>query len=180
MKPQYALCLWILLAPVVLPGDCPQSLSELAKKEAERRKLLDQQGIEAKRIDQKDAAKLAAKGNISLSSLPPNSRSPSMPPTQLGKKPSLEKYRTALQRLDSEIRRDEERLASLRKRLELEKDVPIRLGRGGRPSAASISMARLQNQVQDLEIKLRRLRDDRLKTYDAARKAGFLPGDLKP
>lgn len=180
MKPQYALCLWILLAPVALPGACPQSLSELAKKEAERRKLLDQQGIEAKKIDQGDTAKLAAKGNVSLSSLPPGSRPPSMSKTQPGKKPSLEKYRTELRNLDSEIRRDDERLASLRKRLELEKDLPIRLGRGGRPSAASTSKARLQNQIQDLESKLKRLRQDRLKTYDAARKAGFLPGDLKP
>ena len=180
MKPQYALCLWILLAAMTLPGAGPQSLSELAKKEAERRKLLDQQGIEAKKIEQRDTAKLAGKGNISISSLPPDSRPTSTSPTKPGKRPSLEKYRTELRNLDSEIRRDEERLASLRKRLELEKDAPIRLGRGGRLNAASTTQARLQNQVQDLEIRLKRLRDERLKTYDAARKAGFLPGDLKP
>ena len=179
MKPQYALCLWILLAPVALPGAGPQSLTELAKKEAERRKLLEQQGIKAKEINQQDAAKLAAKGSISLSSPPPNSKSSSTSSTQPGKRPSLESYRTALRNLDSQIRRDEERLASLRKRLELEKDAPIRLGRGSGSSAAGNARTRLENQIQDLENKLKRLRDDRLKTYDSARKAGFLPGELR-
>lgn len=162
MRPQYALFLLLLSL---------QSLSELAKKEAERRKLLDQQGIEAKKIDQ---GNLAVKGNITLSSSPPKLSS-----TESGKRPSLEKYRTQLRNLDSEIRRDDERLASLRKRLDLEKDVPIRLGRGGRTGTAETARKRLEDQILDLEIRLKRLRADRLKTYDAARKAGFLPGELK-
>ena len=179
MKPQYALCLIMLLAPAAYAQASSQSLGELAKKEAERRKLLDQQGIEAKKIGQEDVAKLAAKGNVSVSSLPPDSRPPFVSPTQPGRKPSLEKYRTELRNLDSEIRRNEERLASLRKRRELEQDMPVRLGRGGRVSVARNARALLQNQIQDLEVKLKRLRDERLKTYDAARKAGFLPGELK-
>jgi len=162
MRPKYALFLMLLSL---------QSLSELAKKEAERRKLLDQQGIEAKKIDQRDHA---AKGNVTLSSPPPK-----VSPAESGKKPSLERYRTLLRNLDSEIRRDEERLASLRKRLEIEKDAPLRLGRHGKSSTAETATRRLENQILDLEIKLKRLRDDRLKTYDAARKAGFLPGELK-
>ena len=167
MRTKYALFLLLLSL---------QSLSELAKKEAERRKLLDQQGIETKKIDQGD---IAAKGNITLSSPPP--RSKVLPSSnQSGKKPSLEKYRTELRNLDSGIRRDEERLASLRKRLEIEKDRPIKLGRGGTAGTAEASRKRLENQILDLDTRLKRLRDDRLKTYDAARRAGFLPGELKP
>ncbi len=179
MKPHYALCTWILLAPGIIPTAGAQSLTEIAKKEAERRKLLDQKGIEAKKIEQGDLSNLSPKGNVSLSSLPPESHSPARLPVETEKKPSLEKYRTGLRSLDAEIIRNEERLASLRKRLEQEKDVPIRLGRGGRTGAAVNSKAKLESQVQELEIKLKRLRADRLKMYDAARKAGFLPGELK-
>jgi len=162
MRPKYALFLMLLSL---------QSLSELAKKEAERRKLLDQQGIEAKRIDQRD---LSGRGNVTLSSPPPK-----VPSTEPEKKPSLERYRTQLRNLDSGIRRDEERLASLRKRLEIEKDAPVRLGRRGRSTTVETATKRLENQILELEIRLKRLREDRLKTYDAARKAGFLPGELK-
>jgi hypothetical protein len=178
MRPQHTFCVWIFLSAASVAAAGSQSLTEIAKKEAERRRLLDQQGIEARKIEQENVPGLASKGSVSLSSLP-GSGPPARLPAQTGRKPSLEQYRTGLRTFDAEIVRSEERLGALRKRLDLEKDAPIRLGRGVRPGAAGNSKAKLQSQIQDLEIKLKRLRTDRLKLYDTARKAGFLPGELK-
>ena len=175
MKPEYVLFASILWLSVV-PAVRPQSLADLAKKEAERRKLMDQQGAESKSIRQGDPAILAPNGNLSTSSIPRSKTGSAKETTD--PKPSLQKIRTVLQKLDGEIRREEERLASLQRRLEVERDTPVKLGRVTSRSGMTSSHQRLLVQIEDVKAKIRRLKGDRLKTYDSGRKAGFLPGEL--
>jgi chromosome segregation ATPase len=144
-----------------------QSLADLARKEAERRKQLDQQGVPAKVITQTETSKLAPEGAISVSSIPRTTVS-SSGSDKPGKKRSLEKYREELNRLDREIRAGEEHLVSARKKLETEKK---------RMQLTSAKL-RLQEQIQDLETRVKRLKEERLKAYDQARRAGYLPGEL--
>jgi hypothetical protein len=174
MKPLHGLFTCALIA---MNASAPQSLSELARKEAERRKAMDQLGIQGKTVEQGDSARLAPGGNVSLSKLPPISKSLPKPPAQLGEKASANKYRTELQQFDREIRRNEERLTSLRGRLQTERAAPVRLGKGSGRMVSAVQ-ERLQAQINDLEAKIKRLRDDRLRVYDSGRKAGFLPGEL--
>ncbi len=143
-----------------------QSLVDLAKKEAERRKQIDEQGIEVKVITQSDA-KLAPEGAISVSSIPDRfetAKSSEKP----AKKHSLEKFRDQLNRFDREIRACEERLISTRRRLESER----------RNFKKSGTKQKSQTQIQDLETKIARLKEERLKSYNQARRAGYLPDEL--
>jgi hypothetical protein len=152
-----------------------QSLAEAARKEAERRKNLDQNGIEAKVIEEDDLPQAALLANVSISS----PVLPSKPPSkESASKAKVQPYRSALQRYDREIKQREEKLNSLRARLNAEKWALPKLGKMTRSSGSSSSQEKLKVQIQDLELKLVQLRRERLETYDAGRKAGFLPGEL--
>ena len=87
-------------------------------------------------------------------------------------------YRTSLQKLDRAIQQTEARLASKRARL--------RPGSGQIPAAEwrraktrlKIAQGRLQAEIEELQLKLKQLRDERFEVYEAGKKAGFMPGEL--
>jgi hypothetical protein len=151
-----------VLSTALLPA---QSLAEAARKEAERRKALEEQGVQSKTIVRQGSPVRSAPTNSS----PKSEISPS------GKSPSATRYRVALEKLQGEILRAQERLDAVRKRLEVEKNAPLRIGRSANLAG---DWQKLQAQVAEWESRLSRLKEERRKTYDEARKAGFLPGEL--
>jgi len=154
---------------------CLQSLTDVAREEAQRRKELEQQGIEGKVINP-DAAQ---GGNLTVSTVSPVTAPKSTSEKSIGTgRTSLHRFRTALEKLDQTIRQDEERLASQRARLESERwEIPRSRKSSGR-GKSSKSESKLQEEIDELEIKLKQLRQERSETYEAGKKAGFLPGEL--
>lgn len=154
-----------------------QSLAEAARREAERRKSLVQQGIEGKVIGEETLPPQPT-ANRAASSIPERARPGAGKEPLTGRRTPAGPYRSVLRRIDNEIRRCEERLAVLRRRHEAEKFALPRSGRSANSRAAGSSRERIFWQIQDTESKLKRLRQERLEAYDAGRKAGFLPGEL--
>jgi len=154
-----------------------QSLAEAARKEAERRKILEQQEIKGKVINSESLERNSGAA-VSTSKLPggPGRPGPGLP--SASDRRTVVSYRSALLRLDQNIRQGEDRLAALKRRYEEEKDTLPRLGRITGRNAAGSTRERLRRQIEEMQVKLRRLRQDRLETYDAGRKAGFMPGEL--
>jgi hypothetical protein len=151
---------------------CLQSLTDIAREEAQRRKLLDQQGIEAKVIIRK-----AAGGSRDTDDSP--SVRPVVNKSHAQKDLTfLRRYRNALQKLDRSIRQNEDKLRLLRARLQLKKNDSQKLSKKSGALSAS-PQDRLREQIEDLEIKLKQLQDERFETYEAGKKAGFLPGELE-
>jgi hypothetical protein len=146
---------------------CLQSLADVARQEAERRRLLDQQGIEAKVID---GTKIPA-GNVSTSA---DVNKTSKGTSSVKDKKSLQSIRNSLEKLDRTIRQEEERLGLRRARLQSERWEALKSGRG----STGKSQSRLKEEIEELEIKLRSLRDQRSKIYERGKKDGFLPGEL--
>ena len=167
---------WLLLAVLpVEPLGNSQSLADLARREAERRKLLE--GVEGKTIGDAEARQVSG-GNISTSSPPQNSGKTLEKQTSPKSGTSLKTYRAAIEKLDREIRQSREKLIALRERLA---DLRWALPGTGKLSASSVSelsLEKLSAQVQELEMKLKQLERDRLQIYDEGRKAGYLPGEL--
>jgi hypothetical protein len=170
-----ALLLTIFLLCMTVALGVAQSLSEAAQKEAERRKNLAQNGIEAKVIEEDDISDAAMQANVSTFSPVFSSKPASREPASKAK---VQPYRNALQKYDREIRQSEEKLKSLRAKLNAERWALPKVGKISRNSDSSASEEKLKAQIQDLELKLAQLRRERLETYDAGRKAGFLPGEL--
>jgi len=156
-----------------------QSLADIAREEAKRREKLEEQGIEAKVIEG-DITRLAPNGNLSTSTpqLPgPKKEKLSSPPDKAPS--SVRSFRSALQKLDRAIRQDQERLGSLRARLQAEKWAPPKIGRVSTKGVGNAeTQERLQAEIEELESKLKRTRRERSEVYEAGRKAGFLPGEL--
>ena len=52
---------------------------------------------------------------------------------------------------------------------------------GARPAAAKPknSQSKLQAEIEELQIKLKRLQEERFEVYESGKKAGFLPGELE-
>jgi hypothetical protein len=164
----------LLLFPTDTRGEC-QSLFEAAQREAQRRKGLEQQSIEGKTIAGNGPSQAAPQGKISTSS-PALSSRPA--PGEPKPKARLQTFRSALQKYDWAIRRSSERLRVLQSRLGAESwTLPRVEGRSGRINTRS-SRDNIKMQIQDLELELAQLRRERLETYDAGRKEGFLPGEL--
>lgn len=154
-----------------------QSLAEAARKEAERRKALEQQGIEG-RVISMDAARATAGSERSGAVLLPDRPSESGTERLRKSQPSLRILRSNLRKLDLEIQHGVERLALLRARMESERWQLPRVGRNSRASGSNSARERLGFQIKELETKLNHLRRERFQTYDSGRKAGFLPGEL--
>jgi hypothetical protein len=166
-------CLVFLLALEV------QSLVDIAREEAERRKLLEQQGIEGKVIIG-NGVSLAPNGNVTTSTgLPTVPEKASVQSDAPKSQASVGRYQTALKKLDREIRQTEERLASRRARFQAERWAPIQLGRSSGRSQAKNSQNKLQAEIEELQIKLKRLQEERFEVYESGKKAGFLPGELE-
>lgn len=180
---KFEFCLWAaFLAVFVLSGSQVigmQSLADVAREEAERRRLLEQQGIEGKVIDG-DAKRLAPDGNLSISTAP-ESAPKNLPKQSVSRKsePSLRVFRAKLEALDRAIQKGEERAQFLQARLNAERWAPPKVGRISRRVNTADLQSRLQQQLEELQIKLKHLRQERAETYDAGKKAGFLPGELE-
>jgi hypothetical protein len=156
-----------------------QSLADVAREEAERRKLLEQQGIEEKIID-RNAIPSAPKEHPAKTT-PPSQRQTkaSIEKASPGSQVSVRRLRTALQKLDRAIRQDEERLALKRARSEESRWALPKTGRLSAKSRTTDTQERLQKEIDELQIKLKELRLERDETYEEGRKAGFLPGELE-
>ena len=156
-----------------------QSLVDVAREEAERRKRLEEQGIEARVIDE-NAAGLARQGNITTSTEPAASvHMPSVRSDPLKGQGSVRSYRSALQKLDRAIQQNEAQLAAKRARLQAEKRANFKSGKASKGTGAENQKIRLQAEIEALQIKLKQLRDERFEAYEAGKRAGFLPGELE-
>ena len=155
-----------------------QNLSDIARQESERRKMLEQQGIEGKVIEP-EAVQSSQKGSLTVSTSPP-SKTPREKPESASKgQASLRSFKSTLQKLDRAIRQNEERLESRRARLHSARsEILLRSGRTSSSGRESNAASRLQEQIEDLEMKLKQLREERFETYQAGKRAGFMPGEL--
>ncbi len=165
-----AFCSWFLALLIV------QSLADVARQEAERRRELERQGVTAKVVEG-DPAQMAPSGNISTSGQSPGFVRHA-DEDKMRNRGSPRYYRTAIQKLDREIRSLGDRLVTLRERIQSERWALPKSGRAGKSSSGSGSREQLQWQARDIELKLKRLRQERAAIYDEGRRSGFLPGEL--
>lgn len=156
-----------------------QSLVDIAHEEAERRKRLEEQGIAAKVIDG-NAGGAGRQATVTISTesdaKPKESAARSDPAKSQA---SARRYRAALQNLDRAIQQTEARLASRRTRLQAEKWANPQIGKASSRSRTINPQTRLQAEIDELQLKLKQLRDERFKVYEAGKKAGFMPGELE-
>jgi hypothetical protein len=156
-----------------------QSLVDVAREEGERRKRLEEQGIEARVLDE-NAAGLARHGNITTSTEPAASvHMPSVRSDSLKDQGSVRSYRSVLQKLDRAIQKNEAQLAAKRARLQAEKRANFKSGKASKGAGAENPQRRLQAEIETLQIQLKQLRDERFEAYEAGKRAGFLPGELE-
>ena len=148
---------------------CMQSLADIARQEMERRRLLDEQGIEAKIIDPDTAAQSSRNGNLTISTTGTSpGKKTSNESTSTKERKSVRTFSTALQKLDRTIRQNEGLLQSKRARLQSQRWEMRR----------SSSGKQLQQEIEELEMKLEQLQRERSEVFQAGKKAGFLPGEL--
>jgi len=155
-----------------------QSLADIAREEAERRKSLQQQGIEAKVI--KSRSFPASTGGAFNK---PESSSVKRPAATSSRdasttKSSLRRYRSALQKLDRTIREEKARLELKRERLKKERWALPKTGRLSAGGRSEDARNRLREEIEELQLKIRQLRRERREIYDEGRREGFLPGEL--
>ena len=155
-----------------------QSLSDVAREEAERRRLLEQQGVEAKVIE-RDSRQRAADGTIKQEKVPssPSTKASHSSTTNINRD-SNRNYRGALQKLDKAILQEERRLEVKRERLQSARSAPPRISSRAVGNQTSNSLARMQSEIEDIGEKLKQLRQERMEKYEEGLKAGFLPGEL--
>lgn len=156
-----------------------QSLADVARKEAERRQKIDEQGIQVKRIESANLQPLAPAGTISTSSTESRTASANAPALKADPRPTLRSFQTRLQKLDHDIAQDEAKLKLLRARSEAERWAGTKTSKGSKGSGSTAAQDPLRWQILDLEAKLAGLRRDRDDTFQAGRKAGYLPGELE-
>ncbi len=157
----------------------PQSLVDFARQEAERRRQLELQGVQGKVIDGNGRHLTPDSGNLSTSTGPNAEQgAPSGRPETAKDQASLRRFQTALQKLDREIQRTDSRLASVQSRIQAEKWENLKTGRSSGRSRTKDSPTRLQTEMENLQAKLKELRDERFDVFEAGKKMGFLPGEL--
>jgi len=167
----------LISAAAVAPAS--QSLAEVARKEAERRQKLDKAGVPEKRIEAGDPALLAPGGSISTSS-PNLAAAPASKSAQKAEpRATLRSFQTRLQKLDRDIALAEDRLRMLRAKADAERWAPVQIGKGAKGSGKSSSQEQMRWMILELEGKLAGMRRDRVDTFQAGRKAGYLPGELE-
>ncbi len=170
--------LFTSLAVILLCGESvAQSLAEAARREAERRKSLEQRGVEGKVIGE-ETLRPQPSTNRNVRGVPERARSQEDRGRSTGGRTTARSYRSAISRIENEIQRCEERLAALKRRQEAEKFILPRVGRAAGSRSAANSRERVSGQILDAESKLKRLQQERLEAYEAGKKAGFLPGEL--
>ncbi len=173
----------ILLAFCMVPGFAMawegQSLIDAARKEAERRQKLDLQGVQVKKIDAADPGLLAPNGTIGVSAPGSHAITPSFGAKKGEPRAPLRSFQTSLRKLDRDIAQTEDRIKLLRARADAERWAPVKTAKGSKGSAQSSAQDQMRFQILDLEVKLSRLRKERMDAFEAGRKAGYLPGELE-
>jgi len=166
----------IILPTQVCAQPPPTSLADAARKEAERRRALETQGVEAKVIAMSGPARVQSDKAVVSRPLPKVPRVETQESSATAG--HLRSVRNGLERMDRQIRETADRLAVLKSRADTARKENITRLR--RPSARQgpTTEDRLRTEIQLLEAKLVRLREERLRAYDAGRRAGFLPGEL--
>jgi hypothetical protein len=156
-----------------------QSLADAAREEAERRRLLEQQGIEGKVIEA-SAVPSTSRGNraVSTDHSEKQKKAPAQNASPKSRAPRRN-YRSELQKLDRTIRQDEDRLEVARARLGAEKWALPKTGKLQDSNRTANTQDRLQKEIDELQIKLKELRRERVETYEEGRKTGLLPGELE-
>jgi hypothetical protein len=156
-----------------------QSLSDVARKETERRRLVDLQGVEVKVIEI-DSGQRAVDGNQTQRKVPSAAsiKDSSYSSNASKDKGSALNYRSVLQKLDKAILQEERRLEAKRERLQSVRRAPIRISSRIDSNQTSNNLLRLQSEIEDIEEKLKQLREERMEKYEEGIKAGFLPGEL--
>ena len=162
-----------------------QSLADVARAEAERRRLLDEQGIEEKIVNGIPSEEEMV-GKRTRYDAPPSAVRRNSPErgadSGARSRDTLRKYRAELQKLDKAIQKEEQTLASKRRRLETVRrtpPAPIRIGSLATRNAVAEAMRRLEAEIKDGEDKLKQLVEERANLYDEGRRNGFLPGELE-
>ncbi len=167
----------VLLGHLLIPQAPAQSLAEAARREADRRRQLEEQKVEGKVIEANSPGQLSRGGLATFSGVPTQSRA-SGTAREPKARTSLNAYRTALRKLDREILEVGERRSLLLRRAEAEKwTLPKPGSRGGTSSGQSLR-DKLRKQADDLEVRLKSLERRRMETREEARKAGYLPGEI--
>lgn len=152
---------------------CLQSLADVAREEAERRRALDLQGVEAKVIE---SIPQNEGGNLTLSSGPVSPKT--KPPPSANERVSLYKIRSELQKLDQGIRQVQDRLESRRTRLQAERWAIPKSGKASGRGDTEKAQSKLKQEIEQLQRRLDQLQQERRDSYDRGRRAGFLPGEL--
>lgn len=164
----------LVIALLICTAGHPQTLGELARKEAERRRELALQGIAGKVIETVEPHQ----GNLTISYTAPK-RTPTAIPSAKTESGSARSYQSKLQSLDREIRHNEDQLKLLKARLAEERWAPPRAGRALKSQNSTATLEQLPRKISETEAKLIQLKDERLQVYMQGRKAGFLPGELE-
>ena len=181
------ICVFLTTAALLLSGMCTlrgaQSLADIARMEAARRQTIEEQGLEEKILNlsgtdeqKQEAARPQTQSQSSSKTKTQNQGADSSERTRN----SLQRYRSGLQKLDKDIRREELALESKQRRLETARHAPPQISRtitGRNPAAETIQ--RLEADIKDIRAKLKNLRNERADLYDEGRRAGFLPGELE-
>jgi hypothetical protein len=155
-----------------------QSLVDIANQEAERRKRIDQQGIEV-RVIEGNAVPSDSNVNVTEWTDPPDTLPKASTKNASAKdKASARSFRTAIQKLDRAIRQNKDRLEARRARLQSERWATPKTGKSSNGRRASDSQSKLQAEIEELQSKLKELRRERAEIYEEGKKAGFLPGEL--
>jgi hypothetical protein len=155
-----------------------QSLSEIAREEAERRRLLEQQGVTEKIIEG-DSKKWAPNGAITQETVPPAASAKTAPSSKTDNpRSSARNCRSVLQKLDKDVLQEEARLTVKQERLRALQKAPPRISSRTIVNPIVNTMARLQSEIEDIEEKLKQLRRERTEKYEEGLKAGCLPGEL--
>jgi len=162
---------------LAIPQAQAQSLADAARKEAERRRQLAEQGVEGKVIEANGSGQ---RSTGSLTTFNPGAGQSARPGTvkEAKNRASLSTYRNQLRKLDREILECEERQSLLRRQAEAERWSLPKSGRRGGAAGSESPREKLLRQAEELEARLKRLRRQRLEVREDARKAGYLPGEI--
>jgi hypothetical protein len=156
-----------------------QSLTDIAREEAERRQRLEQQGIEEKIIERPAVPSVPRERQAKAPASSERQKKPSAENASPKSQATVHRYRATLQKLDRAIRLEEERLSIKRARLEESRWPLPKIGPLSTRNRTPDTQERLQKEIDELQIKLKELRQERKETYEEGRKAGLLPGELE-
>jgi predicted RNase H-like nuclease (RuvC/YqgF family) len=169
---------WLVLVPLTDLSIAAQSLVDAARREAERREGLEQLGIEETVIEG-NGESYSEEGNVSvLGTSGTTSPKKSAAPSSAKNQSSLSRYRKTIQKLDQNILKEEERIKRLQDRLDDLRREGYRIGDLAKRRRNEESQNRTREQIEELEVNLKLMREERRDEYDSGKKAGFLPGEL--